>query len=125
MARTTATEVLAIMDNCQVSEADITNHYIPTANALVTDILGDDTEIGDTLLEDIERWLTAHLITVSRWRTTTDEAIGVVRVKYTGQFGKMLESTPYGQMVLTLDTTGKMGRSGKQRANIYTITSFD
>ncbi|OFY64753.1 MAG: hypothetical protein A2Y71_06170 [Bacteroidetes bacterium RBG_13_42_15] len=123
--RTTAAEVLAIMDNCSVSSDDITTHYITAANALVTSILGDDTDIGSTLLEEIERWLTAHLIAVSRWRSTQTEKVGEVSVKYTGFFGKMLESTPYGQMVLTLDTTGKMARSGKGRASIYGVKSFD
>jgi len=122
--RTTAAEVLAIMDNCQVSESDITTHYIPTANALVTKIYEDNTEMTDTLLEEVERWLTAHLIAVSRSRTTTNEKVGDASVSYTGTFSEGLKSTPYGQMVLALDITGMMGRIGKRVASIYAVTSF-
>ena len=123
--RTTAAEVLAIMDNCQVSESDVTTYYISVATLLVDDILGDDTVLGDTMKAAIEQWLTAHLIAVSRSRTTTEEKVGDASLKYTGRFGEGLKSTPYGQMVLTLDSTGKMAKSGQRGASIYAITSFD
>ena len=70
MARTTATEVKQIMDNCDLDDA-IVDVYIVGANALVTSILGDDSTIGATLLSEVEKWMTAHMIASTRWRTTT------------------------------------------------------
>ena len=125
MARTTATEVKAIMDNCPVSDDDVTNHYISAASALVTGVFGDDADIGDTLIEEIERWFTAHMIASSRYRTLTSERLGDASVSYTVQFRENLSSTPYGQMVLQLDITGKMGDVGKKAARIRAIKSFD
>lgn len=124
MARTTAAEVKEIMDNCTL-EDDIVYVYIVAANALVTKILGDDTTIGSVLLEEIERWFTAHMIASTRWRTTTREKIGDASVEYTGEFKQNLSSTPYGQMVMQLDVTGKMGNVGKKAASIHAVTSFD
>ncbi len=127
MARTTATEVRQIMDNLTtdaMSDTDV-DSYILGANALVTKILGDDTSIGAVLLEDIERWFTAHMIACTRHRTTTEEKLGDATVKYTGAFKEKLSSTPYGQMVMQLDITGKMANIGKKRAGIFAVKSFD
>jgi hypothetical protein len=122
--RTTAAEVKQIMENCTVSDAIVTT-LINSANTIVTQVFSDDTDIGDTLLEEIERWLTAHMLASSLSRTTSEEKLGDASVKYTGQWGKKLESTPYGQMCLTLDFTGKMGKIGKMAASIYAVESFD
>lgn len=124
MARTTATEVKEIMDNCTL-DGTIVDVYIVAANALVTKILGDDITIGDVLLEEIERWFTAHMIASTRWRTTTKEKVGDASVEYTGEFKQNLSSTSYGQMVMQLDITGKMGNIGKKAASIYAVTSFE
>jgi len=127
MGRTTAAEVRLIMDNLTtdvMSDTDV-DSYILGANALVTKILGTDTTIGSVLLEDIERWFTAHMIACTRHRTTTEEKLGDAAVKYTGVFKEQLSSTPYGQMVLQLDTTGKMGLIGKKAASTKAVTSFE
>jgi len=113
------------MDDCQISELDITTHYIPAASALVSDVFEDDTEIGSTLQEEIERWFTAHMIASSRHRTSETEKLGDASIKYTGKWDKGLHSTPYGQMVLTLDHTGKMAESGKRRARVIAIKERD
>lgn len=123
--RTTHDEVLEIMDNCTVSHSVI-DKLIIAASAVVDQVFLDDDDIGDTLLAEIEKWLTAHMIaSTSLYRTTSEEEVGDARAKYTGQWGKKLESTPYGQMVLTLDTTGKMARLGKMAASIFAVPSFD
>ena len=124
MARTTATEVKQIMDNCTVSDT-IVDSYIVGANAIVTKILGDDTTIGSTLMGEVERWFTAHMLACTIHRTTTVERLGEASVQYTGEFRENLASTPYGQTVMVLDTTGKMANIGKRRASIYAVTSFD
>lgn len=124
MARTTAAEVKEIMDGCSVSDVIVTS-LITAASDLVTQVFSGDTSITDTLLEEIERWLTAHMIASSLYRSTKTEGVGDASVSYTGNFGEGLKSTPYGQMVLTLDFTGKLAKVGKQVASIYAITSFD
>ena len=63
--------------------------------------------------------------TLTSIRTTSDEKIGDVSVKYTGKWGELLKSTPYGQMALALDITGKLARAGKTGASIYAVKSFD
>lgn len=124
MARTTATEVKAIMDNCTLSDT-IIDAYITAANAVVTDVLGDDTDIGSTLLDEIEKWYSAHLVASTTHRQTAEEQLGDAKVKYAGQYGKGLEFTSYGQVVLQLDTTGKMSALGKRGAKIRAINQFD
>ena len=122
--RTTATEVKAIMENCTVSDAIVTT-LINSANAIVTQVFSNDTDIGDTLLEEIERWLTAHMLASSLSRVASEEKVGDATVKYTGKWGTKLESTPYGQMCLVLDTTGKLGNLGKMSASIFAVPEFD
>lgn len=123
--RTTHDEVLDIMDSgCTVGHT-IIDRLIIAASAVVDEVFENDTDVSATLLEEIECWLTAHMIASTLWRTTSEEKIGDASAKYTGQWGKKLESTPYGQMVLILDTTGKMARSGKIAASIFAVKSFD
>jgi len=112
------------MDNCSVSDT-IVSRYITVASALVTQIFEDDDEMTDTLLEAVEQWFTAHMLSVSLHRTTSKEKVGDVSVEYTGQFRENLASTPYGQMVMQLDFTGKMANIGKKGASIHAIKSFD
>lgn len=122
--RTNSDDVLQILDGCTLTST-VVDAYITTANAVVTEVLGDDTEIGDTLKEAIEQWLTAHMIASTLWRTTAKEKVGEVSVEYTGNWSEGLNSTPYGQMVLQLDTTGKMAALGKRAVEIFAITSFE
>jgi hypothetical protein len=122
MARTTATEVKEIITT-SLSDAAVTA-YIGIANRMVTANLSEQ-ELSDETLEDIECWLTAHLIAVTKERFTTGEKIGDASVNYAGIFGEGLKSTSYGQMVLMLDTSGTMGVSGKQKVYFKAIKSFD
>lgn len=121
MALTTAAEVLAIMDDCPVTEVVITNNYIPAASALITKVFEDDTELGSTLQEEIERWFTAHMIACSLHRTAEQEKVGDASIKFTGKWDEGLRSTPYGQMVLQLDFTGKMAALGMRRARLVAV----
>lgn len=120
--RTTAAEVKEIMDNCTLSDT-IVDSYITAASALVDYVYEDDSEMPTTLLEEVERWYTAHMIASTTHRTTISEKLGDASVQYSGQFRAGLQSTPYGQMVLQLDITGRMGDVGKRRARIRAIKS--
>lgn len=124
MARTTATDVKLILDSCTLPDATV-DAYISTANLVVNQVFENDSTLGTALLTDIEKWFTAHMISSTTWRSVDTEKLGDASVKYTGQWGKGLDSTPYGQMVKTLDVTGKFAATGKRVASIYAITSFE
>jgi hypothetical protein len=121
MIRTTPDDVKAIMDNCTL-EDDVIDPYITTANTLINEVFGTGTS---SLLSELERWLTAHLITVTRLRQADQMTVGQASIKYAGKFGEGLSSTTYGQMVMRLDTTGKLAQSSKPLASMYAIKSFD
>ena len=124
MALITAVEVRQIMDNCTLDD-DTVEVYIDAASELVSCVFINDTTITDTLRKEIERWFTAHMIACTRWKTASEEKIQDAEIVYTGKWGMGLSSTPYGQMVLQLDVTGKMSKMGKSGVGVYTIPNFD
>lgn len=108
--RTTAAEVKEIMET-NLSDA-IIDAYILSANALVTKLLDfESSGLTDTLMKEIERWLTAHLIASTRERQAKTEEAGGAKVVYAGNSNLGLDSTTYGQMVKILDTTGIMAKT--------------
>jgi hypothetical protein len=124
--RTTRNDVLGLLDSDVSINTAVLDRIIIAASALVDQVFVNVEDPGDTLLTEIEMWLSAHMVaSTPMFRTTADEKIGDAQVRYTGQWGKMLESTPYGQMVLTLDITGQMAKAGKAAASIYAVTSFE
>ena len=122
-ARVTATEVKEIIST-SLSDA-IVNAYIAAATAMVDEVVGDSTALGDDLKKEIERWLAAHMIATTRERMGAEEGAGGAYIKYTGEYGQNLSSSPYGQMVLTLDSTGYFASLGRKAATITAIESFD
>ncbi len=123
-ARTSADNVKKIMPDCSLDNI-IIDAYIIGANLIVTNVFSGDTDISADLLAEIERWLTAHMVASTVWRMAKREKLGEAEIEYTGKFGEDLASTPYGQAVKTLDTTGKMSKLGKKAATIYAIESFE
>lgn len=120
----TATEVKSIMDNCTVSDT-VVNTFIIAGGEVINSLFEFDMTVSDTLLKEIERWFIAHMIASTLHRQTSDEKIGDVTVKYTGKWGGGLDSTSYGQMVKTFDSTGKIAAyTGKPGANITAVKSF-
>lgn len=121
MPRTTATEVKAILTT-SLTDAQV-DVYIDIANQIVTDNV--TCGLGDAALEEIERWLTAHLIAFTRSRMAKSEKIGEASITYNGVFGSGLDATPYGQTVKLLDTCGSLANMGKKTIFIKAIKSFD
>lgn len=117
--RVTATEVKQILDNSKLTDT-VVGAYITGANQLVTEVLGSSS-LGDDLLKEIERWLTAHMIATTRERVAAEEGAGGAYIKYTGSYEQNLRSSPYGQHVLVLDTTGKFASLGGRSARIVAI----
>ena len=122
--RTSADAVKEIMDNCTLDNS-IVNAYVKAANLVVDNAFAGDTTVSSALLAEIERWFAAHMIASTRWRVAKREKLGDGEVEYTGKFGEDLSSTPYGQMIKVIDTTGKMSKLGKKAVSIYTVTSFE
>ena len=119
--RVSAAEVKVIIPT-SLSDTSV-DAYIALANPMVNNTV--TCGLSEAVLKEIERWLTAHLIAITRDRTTTEEKLGEASVKYAGNFGEGLKSTPYGQMVLQLDTCGQFGNLGMKEISTTAIESFD
>lgn len=120
MARVTPLDVKDILDNCVITDP-IVGTMIKTANKFINRIFADETTLTEDDLKEIERWLTAHLISISLQRTTTDEKLGDASATYAGIYGEGLKMTSYGQTVLLLDTSGTLAKLGKAPAQIYAV----
>jgi len=117
--RTTFRKVREIYDS-QLTDENI-EQYIGIASGMVDDISGLD----DDRLAEIERFLTAHLIIITKERRGVQEELGEARIRFSNIFGEGLMATEYGQMVAELDTTGTLKAMGKKQASIIAITSFE
>lgn len=124
MARVTAGEVKLIMDNCTLDNLKI-DAYIVGAHNFINTVFAEDAVTTVATLKELERWFTAHMIASTSQRISTEEEVGDARIKYAGKWEEQLKGTPYGQMVLTIDTSGKVGRAGKLAASIIAIKSFE
>lgn len=117
--RTTEEDVLDIMDTV-LTPAQVTP-FLTAANAIVTDRLASATPaLSTTILAEIEKQLAAHLASVKS-KFAISEKIGDASASYGYKGGEGLRATPYGEMVLLLDTTGTMANAGKQYSLIETI----
>lgn len=123
MARTTAAEVKEIIPDTSLTDAQV-GYFIDVATEMVDD-LDADTTLDDARLVFIEQWLTAHLIASTVERMGKTEKIGDAQVTYMGEFGKNLDSTPYGQMAAMLDTSGTLRALGKKKITVRAVTSFE
>ena len=117
MARTNVTDVRVIIDTDLTD--GIIEAFIGDANLLVTAILGS-SDLSSGLLESIEKWLTAHFISMSRDRQSQEEEAKDASIKYTGKTDMGLDATFYGQTALSLDTSGLL----KESANTKPVTFF-
>jgi hypothetical protein len=120
-ARVTPIEVKEIMDGCTVDDV-VVQSFIDAGTLLIDSVFGK-TDVSD-LTTQIEKWFVAHMLASTLARTTSKEKVGDAEFTYTGQWGRNLQSTPYGQMVCMLDNTGKMANIGKMAASIFAVESF-
>ncbi len=98
--RVTASEVKEIIDT-EIADSDV-GVCIKGANLMIDTYLANQNLSAD-LLKEIERWLAAHLVAMSKDPTERNIRVGEAEVRFTGDFGKGLEATRYGQVVLSLD----------------------
>lgn len=121
MSRVTAEEVLAIMDNVVLDDV-IVEAYILGAESFITENLLD-SGLEETSLKEIERWLSAHLIAVTRERQSKKESAGKASIEYAGVWGEGLTQTSYGQTAIALDSTGTLSNLSKKKVIFYAIPS--
>lgn len=122
--RVTASEVKAIMDDCQVTDP-VVETFITAAEEVISLVFATDTTITTALLKEIERWFVAHMIASTLERTASEEKVDDAQIKYTGKWGENLSSTSYGQMVMQLDVAGRMVNANKPAARIFAVKSFE
>lgn len=112
-ARVSDAEVREIMD----TEVSDLSAFITAAN-LTVDRRLKGQGLQDDELKEIERWLAAHLATAKDPRVSK-ESIGDASSTYQGGSGLGLDSSRYGQMVQSLDPTGRLVVLDKKKATMY------
>ena len=123
MARTDAAAVLQILPPGTAMVTATIDPFIEVANSMVTANVTCGLSVA--ILTEIERWLTAHLISVTHERMASKERVGDAEVEYLGKASaEGLKSTPYGQTAMMLDTCGGLANLGKKAMYIKAITSF-
>lgn len=115
--RTTSELVAGIIE---VDEAIPLEPFILAASLLVDKVAADENVDHDaTTLEVIERWLSAHFYAQRDPRPTSERA-GTVSQSLQSAVAVGLDNTHYGQMAMTLDTSGRLRSlsKGKRRASV-------
>lgn len=123
MTAPTVDDVRAILSDTTLT-TEVLETYIASATTMTTAVL-DGAGLSEFFLFEITRWLTAHMITVTRERLAKTEGAGGASISYIGEYGRNLSGSPYGQMVLLLDRSNRMASLGKRNASVFAITSFD
>ena len=113
--RTTATQVVAIRTSEVDGDIDvIVAPFIEVASSLVDEFCTGGS-LTNARLELIERWLSAHFLTLqSDQRLALSETVGPITSTYFGKVGFALNLTPYGQQAMLLDTTGGLAAWNQQ-----------
>lgn len=122
--RTTATDVQAIIDT-QLTTTQI-DVFITTANLIVTANLTGKS-LSDDTLKEIETWMSAHLIAITKTRQAIKKKVGDAEDTYNSYSPLTLglKLTTYGQTALILDSSGTLGSLGLKAVVIETVPSFD
>jgi len=125
MARTNVNDLKKILDDSALAYSTL-SAYIDSANVFVTATLTGQS-LSTALLTEIEKWIAAHMVTITRERVAKKEGAGGAFIEYAGQWGRGLASTSYGQMAINLDTSETLQAlaDGKRTATSRAIISFD
>jgi hypothetical protein len=115
--RTNAEDVMNILDDTSLDE-DIIEAYINSANVFVTANLA--SKLSAAVLTEIEKWLSAHMIVSTRERMAKKEGAGGAEIEYIGKFGEGLNGSPYGQMAISLDSSGTLQAMALLKGKAYT-----
>lgn len=117
MARTTIQNVKLILDTALTDAA--VDAFIASASRLMDTLFDDEDE---DLLEELETWLTAHLIVSTREPMAESVSAAGVSVKTASvKTGTGLSSTAYGRQAMMLDTTGILSAWGSGNRSIPVV----
>lgn len=116
--RVSGAEVKEIMDT-DLTDSEL-DPFITTANALVNDRL--QGKLGTELLTQVELYLAAHFASLKDQRIQ-QESQGNVSTTFQGKTGMGLNFTHYGQMALSLDSSGTLAKLGKRKASLTFMES--
>ncbi len=109
------TTVEAVGKIIEVEDAIDLAPFIETASALVDTVVAKASEtLPSERLELIERYLAAHCYTLRKPRPTSETA-GSVSISYQSKVDLNLATSHYGQMAMTLDTSGVLRNLAKNR----------
>lgn len=118
MARVTGAEVKEIFETDLAATA--VDKFIVAPNLLITQLASASASfaaLGVAMLKQIELYLSAHF--VSAWdQRLTKQKFGDSSADFQVNLGDDLKSTVYGQLALSLDTTGTLLSSGKRPMRI-------
>lgn len=104
MARRTTSELVRSI--CHISAAINLEGFIDTATEMVDRVEEIGGETDEQRLELIERWLTAHMASITVEPQETRKQIDITEIHWAvGKGGDNLNSTPYGRQALALDRT--------------------
>lgn len=120
--------VLATVDDVQdlMLDSSLSDGYVTMMLTTVDRILTRTYEyyqgtIPNSLLTEIQKYYAAHIIAATNKRFSTMEQIGEARVEYAGKYGMGFQSTPYGQMLLALDPSGLIAKTGFRSADLWAV----
>lgn len=98
-------------------EDTVIEAYMTAAFNFMTDVFANSS-LSETILTEIERWLTAHFIASVRERISKEEGAGGAYIKYAGEYGSNLMGTSYGQTAIMMDTSGALAAASAVKKNI-------
>lgn len=115
--RTSAPEVCAVIDTSLTGPEVFP--FIKTASLIIDEHLASETPaITPALLQEIETFLAAHILTLQDPRAKKEEA-GGTKFEYEGTTGMGLDGSKYGQMAKMLDPTGKLGELSQEKRTSF------
>jgi len=118
MANVTPDEVEEIID---VDSGLDVNPFILASSVLLDTILPSG-QIGTAQRKEIERWLTAHFITIRQGQLEA-QTIGDAKDTYAlGSLSGGIKSTTYGQQAVALDTSGSLAKAEMPKAKLEVIS---
>lgn len=121
MPRTDTDAVKDILDT-SLTDTQI-EAFIRSASLMVDQL--DATVLSDDLLEEVEKYLAAHLCCLRDPRHQS-RSMGRASETLQGQTGQGLDSTHYGQTAKVLDVTGRLAQltaSNRTKANLRFVGS--
>lgn len=112
-------DVINLMNTAMTDDA--MSPFLTTARLLRTTYL-TGSGLSDGLLDEIEKYLAAHLASVKS-PFALKEKLGEAEASYGYKGGEGLAATPYGETAMLLDSTGTLRRVMNTR--IATIETID